>query len=235
MSDPVNKKSLTEADIRTKYITPAVLGPGNLNWDSMTQVREEFYFTKGRVMVQGKTVKRGQAKKIDYLLFYKPNIPIAVIEAKDNNHEIGAGMQQALEYAELLDVPFAYSSNGDGFLEHDRTGASDPVERQISLDEFPPPGELWTRYCLAKGLSPAQESIAKQEYYDDGTGKSPRYYQLNAINRTVEAIAHGENRILLVMATGTGKTYTAFQIIWRLWKWNVCRKHEQISGCCWVV
>jgi type I restriction enzyme R subunit len=214
----MNKKSLTEADIRTKFITPAVLGPDNSKWDLMAQVREEFYFTKGRVIVRGKSVRRGEAKKVDYLLYYKPNIPIAIIEAKDNNHALGDGMQQALEYAELLDVPFAYSSNGDGFLEHDRTGTSDTVERKLTLDQFPSPEELWTRYCAAKGLSSAQESIAKQDYYDDGTEKTPRYYQLKAINRTVEAIARGENRILLVMATGTGKTYTAFQIIWRLWK-----------------
>lgn len=214
----MNKKDLTEADIRTKYITPAVLGLDGSKWDSMTQVREEFYFTKGRVIVRGKSVKRGEAKKVDYLLYYKPNIPIAVIEAKDNTHALGDGMQQALDYAELLDIPFAYSSNGDGFLEHDRTGTSDPVEREISLDQFPTPEELWARYSAAKGFSPAQECVAKQEYYDDGSGKTPRYYQLNAINRTVEAIAQGEDRILLVMATGTGKTYTAFQIIWRLWK-----------------
>src|SRR5580692_4474888 len=174
----VNKKDLTEADIRTKYITPAIFGPDHSKWDSMTQVREEFYFTKGRVIVRGKSVKRGEAKKVDYLLYYKPNIPIAVIEAKDNNHALGDGMQQALEYAELLDVPFAYSSNGDGFLEHDRTGTVDTVEREIALDQFPSPEQLWTRYCAAKGLSSAQESIAKQDYYDDGTEKTPRYYQL---------------------------------------------------------
>ncbi len=214
----MNKKDLTEADIRTKYITPAVLGLNGSKWDSMTQVREEFYFTKGRVIVRGKSVKRGEAKKVDYLLYYKPNIPIAVIEAKDNTHALGDGMQQALDYAELLDIPFAYSSNGDGFLEHDRTGTGGPVEREIPLHQFPTPEELWARYSAAKGFSPAQESIARQDYYDDGSGKTPRYYQLNAINRTVEAIAQGEDRILLVMATGTGKTYTAFQIIWRLWK-----------------
>ena len=184
----------------------------------MTQLREEIYFTKGRVIVRGKTVKRGEAKKADYILFYKPNIPIAVVEAKDNNHSVGAGMQQALEYAEILDVPFAYSSNGDAFLEHDRTGTGGTVEREIPLDQFPTPEELWARYRAAKGYTAAQEAVATQDYYDDGSGKTPRYYQLIAINRTVDAIARGENRILLVMATGTGKTYTAFQIIWRLWK-----------------
>lgn len=214
----MNKKELTEADIRTKFITPAIVGANGEKWDVMTQVREEIYFTKGRVIVRGKTVRRGKAKKADYLLFYKPNIPIAVVEAKDNNHGVGAGMQQALEYAEILDIPFAYSCNGDAFLEHDRTGANGVIEREISLDQFPAPEELWVRYRQAKGYSPDQEAIATQDYYDDGSGKTPRYYQLNAINRTVDAIARGENRLLLVMATGTGKTYTAFQIIWRLWK-----------------
>lgn len=214
----MNKKALTEADIRTKYITPALVGDNDNKWDVMTQIREEAYFTKGRVIVHGKTVKRGEAKKADYLLFYKPNIPLAVIEAKDNNHSVGAGMPQALEYAEILDVPFAYSSNGDAFLEHDRTATSGTVTREIPLDQFPSPEELWQRYCAAKGWSDTQQQVNTQDYYDDGSGKAPRYYQHIAINRTVEAIARGENRILLVMATGTGKTYTAFQIIWRLWK-----------------
>jgi len=214
----MNKKELTETDIRTKFITPAIVGTNADKWDVMTQLREEIYFTKGRVIVRGKTVKRGAAKKADYLLFFKPNIPIAVVEAKDNNYSVGAGMQQALEYAEILDVPFAYSSNGDAFLEHDRTGKSCVVEREIPLDQFPTPRELWARYCTAKGYSDEQESIATQDYFDDGSGRMPRYYQLVAVNRTVDAIAHGEKRILLVMATGTGKTYTAFQIIWRLWK-----------------
>ena len=214
----MNKKSLTEADIRTKFITPALDKDKQGSWDLMTQILEEHYFTKGRVIVRGKTVSRGAAKKADYILFYKPNIPIAVIEAKDNNHAVGAGMQQALDYAETLDLPFAYSSNGDAFIEHDRTPDADPVEREIPLDRFPSPDELWQRYRAAKGYTAKQESIATFDYYDDGSGKKPRYYQINAINRTVDAIARGENRILLVMPTGTGKTYTAFQIIWRLWK-----------------
>ncbi len=214
----MDKKQLTEADIRTKFITPALLGANGEKWDLMTQIREEFHFTKGRVIVRGKTVHRGEAKKADYILYYKPNIPIAVIEAKDNNHGIGDGMQQALDYAETLDIPFAYSSNGDAFLEHDRTASSGLVTREIPLDQFPTPEELWSRYSTAKGFSKQQESVATQSYYDDGSQKAPRYYQLIAINRTVEAIARGEKRVLLVMATGTGKTYTAFQIIWRLWK-----------------
>ena len=216
--DRMNKKELTETDIRTKFITPAIVGEGGSKWNVMTQVREERYFTKGRVIVRGKKVRRGEAKKADYILSYKPNIPLAVVEAKDNNHSVGAGMQQALDYAEILDVPFAYSSNGDAFLEHDRTAAGSTVEREVPLDQFPTPEELWSRYRAAKGYTPPQEAVATQDYYDDGSQKAPRYYQVVAINRTVEAIVRGEDRILLVMATGTGKTYTAFQIIWRLWK-----------------
>ena len=220
----MNKKALTETDIRTKFITPALVGPNGDKWNVMTQIREEAYFTKGRVIVRGKTVKRGEAKKADYLLYYKPNVPLAVLEAKDNNHAVGGGMQQALEYAEILDVPFAYSSNGDAFQEHDRTVTSGTVTREIPLDQFPTPEELWARYCAAKGWTEGQQKVTTQDYYDDGSRKSPRYYQLIAINRTVEAIARGENRILLVMATGTGKTYTAFQIIWRLWKSGVKKR-----------
>jgi type I restriction enzyme, R subunit len=220
----MNKKLLTEADIRTKFITPAIVGAQGEKWNVMTQVREEVYFTRGRVIVRGKTVKRGEAKKADYLLSYKPNLPLAVVEAKDNNHSVGDGMQQALEQAEILDVPFAYSSNGDAFLEHDRTVTNGPVTREIQLDQFPTPEELWARYCQAKGFSPAQTAVATQEYYEGGAAKAPRYYQQIAINRTVEAISQGENRILLVMATGTGKTYTAFQIIWRLWKSGIKKR-----------
>jgi type I restriction enzyme, R subunit len=217
MAEP-DKKALTERDICTKFITPALVGSDGAKWNVMTQLREEYYFTKGRVIVRGKTVKRGEAKKADYLLFYKPNIPIAVIEAKDNKHSVGAGMQQALEYAEILDVPFVYSSNGDGFLEHDRTISAGSVEREFSLHDFPAPEELWRRFCQSKTYTEKQSSVATQDYFDDVSGKSPRYYQLVAINRAVDAITRGENRVLLVMATGTGKTYTAFQIIWRLWK-----------------
>jgi type I restriction enzyme R subunit len=220
----MNKKSLTEADIRTKFITPALLGPNGDKWDVIIQIREEVYFTRGRVLVRGKTVQRGAAKKADYLLSYKANLPLAVVEAKDNNHALGAGMQQALEYAEILDLPFAYSSNGDAFLEHDRTATTGTVTREIPLDQFPTPEELWTRYCQAKSYTPRQAIVITQDYYDNGSQKVPRYYQLIAINRTVEAIAGGLNRILLVMATGTGKTYTAFQIIWRLWKSGTKRR-----------
>ena len=184
----------------------------------MMQVREEVFFTKGRIIVRGKLVSRGKAKKADVVLYYKPNVPIALIEAKDNTHSVGDGMQQALEYAVTLDVPFVFSSNGDGFLFHDRTGQSAVIETNLGLDDFPSPAELWARYRSWKGLSTEAEQVVLQDYYDDGSGKAPRYYQVNAINAAIEAIAKGQNRVLLVMATGTGKTYTAFQIIWRLWK-----------------
>ena len=211
-----NKKSLSERDICTQFITPALQRAG---WDFATQVREEVTFTKGRVIVRGKLHTRGKQKRADYVLYYAPNLPIAVIEAKDNNHTVGDGMQQGLNYAETLDVPYAISSNGDAFLVHDRTDQHTPIEQQLALDAFPTPAELWQRYCAWKGIAgPEKRVTVETPYYDDGSGKTPRYYQVNAINRTIEAIARGQQRILLVMATGTGKTYTAFQIIWRLWK-----------------
>jgi len=184
----------------------------------MMQIREEVAFTKGRIIVRGKLVTRGKAKRADYILYYKPNIPIAIVEAKDNNHSVGDGMQQALDYATTLNIPFVFSSNGDGFVFHDRTGTSSEKEASLTLDEFPSPRELWAKYRAWKGLSPDEEEIILQDYFEDGSGKGPRYYQSNAINAAIEAIAKGQNRVLLVMATGTGKTYTAFQIIWRLWK-----------------
>jgi type I restriction enzyme, R subunit len=211
----MDKKSLSERDICTKFITPAVKQAG---WDEMSQIREEVHFTKGRIIVRGKLVTRGKAKFADYILYYKPNIPIAVIEAKDNNHSVGDGMQQGLEYADTLHIPFVFSSNGDGFVFHDRTGKSAETESNLTLDQFPSPQELWARYRDWKGLTPDAEQVILQNYFDDGSGKAPRYYQVNAVNAAIEAIAKGQNRILLVMATGTGKTYTAFQIIWRLWK-----------------
>jgi type I restriction enzyme R subunit len=211
----MNKKDLSEQDICTKFITPAVTQAG---WDIHSQIRQEVSFTKGRIIVRGKLVTRGKAKRADYILYYKPNIPIALIEAKDNNHSVGEGMQQALEYATTLDIPFVFSSNGDAFLFHDRTGQSTQLESELHLDAFPSPGQLWNKYRTWKGLAPAQEEIILQNYFEDSTGKEPRYYQCIAINKAIEAIAKGQDRILLVMATGTGKTYTAFQIIWRLWK-----------------
>lgn len=211
----MDKRGLTERDICTKFILPAVKRAG---WDEMLQVREEVYFTKGRIIVRGKLVTRGKAKKADVLLYYKPNIPIALIEVKDNNHSVGDGMQQALDYATTLDIPFVFSSNGDGFVFHDRTGTSAVKEANLGLDAFPSPGNLWARYRTWKSLTPDAEQIVLQDYFDDGSGKAPRYYQVNAVNAAIEAIAKGKDRVLLVMATGTGKTYTAFQIIWRLWK-----------------
>lgn len=210
----MNKSAMSERDICTKFITPALQ---KATWDD-AQIREEVSFTKGRIIVRGRLVSRGKAKRADYVLSYQPNLAIAVIEAKDNNHPMGAGIQQALEYAEVLRVPFVFSSNGDGFVFHDRTVTEGPVERTLSLDEFPSPAELWAKYCAWRGLTEQTEKIVREPYHDDGSGKAPRYYQANAINAAVEAIAKGQQKILLVMATGTGKTYTAFQIIWRLWK-----------------
>jgi type I restriction enzyme R subunit len=208
--------TLSERDVCSKFITPAIIAAG---WDLHTQIREEVTFTKGRIIVRGKLHARGERKRVDYVLYYKPNIPLALIEAKDEDHALGAGMQQGLDYAVPLDIPFVYSSNGSGFLEHDRTGLGDSVERELSLAEFPSPEALWQRYCQWKELdAPEARQVIEQDYYFDGSGKAPRYYQLNAINRVIEAIAKGQKRLLLVMATGTGKTYTAFQIIWRLWK-----------------
>lgn len=211
----MDKRSLTERDICTKFILPAVKRAG---WDEMLQVREEVYFTKGRIIVRGKLVTRGKAKKADFILYYKPNIPIALIEAKDNNHSIGHGIQQGLDYAATLNIPFVFSSNGNGFVFHDRTGRSVPIEANLGLDAFPSPADLWARYRAWKGLDDEAEQIVLQDYFDDGSGKAPRYYQVNAVNAAIEAIAKSRDRVLLVMATGTGKTYTAFQIIWRLWK-----------------
>ena len=205
---------LSERDVCTKLITPALVAAG---WDVQTQIREEVSFTKGRIIVRGRLVTRGKAKRADFILYYK-HLPIALIEAKDQSYSVGAGMQQALEYATTLDIPYVFASNGSGFQFHDRTGAAITVEETLAITGFPGPGELWSRYQTWKGLKPAQAAVVLQDYYDDGGGKEPRYYQRNAINAATEAIAKGQNRILLVMATGTGKTLTAFQIIWRLWK-----------------
>ncbi|MFH1365087.1 MAG: DEAD/DEAH box helicase family protein [archaeon] len=206
----MNKKQLTEADIRTKFILPAIEKAG---WDRDKQIREEKYFTDGRIYIYGATTKRGIPKKADYVLYYKNNIPIVVIEAKDNKHSVGAGLQQAIDYAEVLDIPFAFSSNGDGFVFQDlETGENN----ELSLEKFPTSRELWEKYKKYKGITEKIEDLITADYYFEKDWKHPRYYQRIAINRTVEAIAKGKNRILLVMATGTGKTYTAFQIIWRL-------------------
>jgi type I restriction enzyme, R subunit len=211
----MNKKHLSERDICTKFITPALEKVG---WNVQTQIREEFSLTEGRIIVRGKLHTRGKNKRADYVLFYKPNLPIAVLEAKDNNHSVGDGMQQALEYADLLQVPFVFSSNGDRLLFHNKINTDGVIEREIEFEAMPSPEKLWQLWSKHQGLSEAQKEIVTQDYYSDGSNKTPRYYQLLAINKTIEAIAKGQNRILLVMATGTGKTFTAFQIIWRLWK-----------------
>lgn len=216
----MNLKSLTEQDIRTKLITPAIQAAG---WDIHTQLREEVFLTDGRITVRGNLTIRGTRKRADYVLYHKPGIPLAVIEAKDNKHTIGDGMQQALHYAEMLGVPFALSSNGDGFRMHDGTGQG-PLETDLALNELPSPDELWSRYKQYQGIPSGADPIVEQEYYFDGSDKTPRYYQIQAVNRTVEAIAKGQDRNLLVMATGTGKTFTAFQIIWRLWKSGAKRR-----------
>ena len=210
----MNKNNLSESDICDKYIRPAMERAG---WHALDQIFREFPLRAGRVVVRGNKSHRDASTvlRADYALFHKPNIPLAVVEAKDANHAVGAGMQQALRYAELLDVPFVFSSNGDGFVFRDATLATGVLEQTLTLDQFPSPAELWSRYCAWKGWSPEVQRVAAFDY---SPSKTPRYYQLNAINRTVEAIAAGQNRVLLVMATGTGKTYTAFQIIWRLWK-----------------
>jgi type I restriction enzyme, R subunit len=209
--ETIDKKSLSERDICTKFITPAITDIAG--W-KLTEFYEEF--TLGKLHVRGKRVARGVKDRADYLLFHSKNYPIAIIEAKDNHHDLGAGMQQALRYAEMLDVPFAYSSNGDGFIEHDRTRENGILERTLGINEFPSPQVLWERYKAWKQIKPEEEQIINQPYYI--SEKPPRYYQRVAINRTVEAVARRQNRILLTMATGTGKTYTAFQIMWRLWK-----------------
>ena len=221
MDNIFNIKELSETDIRTKYITPAILKAG---WDIDTQIREEYPITKGRIIAKGKICKRDNPLKADYILFYKQNIPIAVIEAKDNNHTMAHGMQQALQYAKMMDIPFVFSSNGDGFVFHNKYITEGNVETTLSNDEFPSPAKLWSMYLEKNNVNKEKEKVITQPYYSDNPNKQPRYYQMNAINKTVNAVLDGQKRILLVMATGTGKTYTAFQIIWRLWKSGVKKR-----------
>ena len=212
----MNKKDLSESDIKAKFITPAITGAG---WDEQTQLRREIFFTDGRIYVKGRMTARGKRKFADYILFYKPNVPIVVIEAKDNKHSVRGGIQQALGYANTLDIPFVFSSNGDGFYFHDKTATDGVIEKELSLEEFPNPELLWAKYKKYKGIDAHEVAeVITQDFYQDGSGRSPRYYQQNAVNRTIEAVAKKQDRILLVMATGTGKTYTAFQFIYRLWK-----------------
>lgn len=214
---PPSKKDLTETEIRTRFITPALQRAG---WPHDSLREEFYYFTQGRIVVRGTKSYRKDKKFVDYLLFRQDgtNTPLAIVEAKDNNHDEGAGMQQALEYAEHLDVPFVFTSNGDSFVMHDRTGLLGRVEQIMELDAFPSPEKLDALYRQWRGIETVTTGITTTPYHDDGSGKRPRYYQRVAINRTIESIARGQKRILLVMATGTGKTYTAAQIIWRFWK-----------------
>lgn len=213
----MHKNKLSESDISDKFIRPAIVQAG---WHTLDQIYAQYPLRAGRVVVRGKTAKRDQSTVLfaDFALFLKPNIPLAVVEAKKSCLSMNAGMQQAVNYAELLDVPFSFASNGDGFVFRDATLATGVLEQNITLEQFPSPQELWARYCAWKGWTPDVQRVAEFDYALATTAKTPRYYQLNAINRTVEAIANGQNRVLLVMATGTGKTYTAFQIIHRLWK-----------------
>ena len=216
--DSKDKKQLSETDICDLFITPAIKQAG---WDQSQQIRREVTLTPGPVVVRGNMSSRNKKKKkfADYVLYWEPEIPVAVVEAKDNEHTVSQGLQQALGYAEILNVPSAFSSNGDAFASHKKVpGPDEEIESEIPLDQFPPPQTLWQRYKTWHGIDEAAEPLVVQPYYQDPSGKEPRYYQAEAINRTIEAVANGKKRVLLVMATGTGKTYTTFQIIWRLWK-----------------
>ena len=210
----MDKQHLSESDICDKFIRPAMERAG---WNGMEQIYREYPLRAGRVVVRGQHAQRDRSTvlRADYALFYKANIPLAAVEAKDASHAMGAGMAQAIQYAELLGVPFCFASNGEGFVFRDATLSDGVLERNLTLDEFPSPDELWVKYCAWKGWSKETRRIASFDYAPQ---KTPRYYQMVAVNRAVEAIASGQQRVLLVMATGTGKTYTAFQIIWRLWK-----------------
>ena len=216
----LSKKQMSEEDIKLQYITPAITSKWNIQ-----KITMETKITDGRVNIKGNLVFREPPKRADYVLYLSANNPIAIVEAKDNNHSVSFGLQQAMTYAQMLDLPFAYSSNGDGFMEHDfLTG----LEREICLDEFPTEEELIARYKAERnggtGITPAQQKVLDQPYYSSQNTYPPRYYQRIAINRTLDAIAQGRDRLLLVMATGTGKTYTAFQIVYRLLQSGMKRK-----------
>jgi len=216
--DNSEKKKLSEIDICDLFITPAIKDAG---WDQLTQIRREVTLSPGPVVVRGNMSSRNKNKKkfADYVLSWDASTPLAVVEAKDNKHTVSHGMQQALGYADILEVPSAFSSNGDAFASHNKAPQTgEDIETDLALKAFPRPEELWDRYKRFRGIEDADESLVLQPYHLDPSGKEPRYYQVEAINRTIEAVANNQNRILLVMATGTGKTYTTFQIIWRLWK-----------------
>jgi type I restriction enzyme R subunit len=216
--DSKEKKKLSEIDICDLFITPAIKDAG---WDQLTQIRREVTLTPGPVIVRGNMSSRNKKKKkfADYVLQREAGVPIAIVEAKDNNHTVSQGMQQALGYADIVNVPSAFSSNGDAFASHNKVPQSgEDIECDLLLDSFPSPAELWQRYKTYRNIEDSEEDLVLEPYHDDGSGKQPRYYQAEAINRVIEAVAKGQKRLLLVMATGTGKTYTTFQIIWRLWK-----------------
>ncbi len=213
----MGKRNLTEEDIKMRYITPAIINAG---WDKK-QIRLEYSFTAGRIILRGNITARGKQKRADYLLSYKSNFPLAIVEAKDNNHPVGAGLQQAIEYAKVLDIPYVYASNGDGFVEQNLiTGEV----KELKLEDFPSPEALYKRYRVDKGIDEAEEKVILEPYYYIPNYKTPRYYQRVAINRTVDAVAKGQQRVLVVSATGTGKTYMTFQIIYRLWKSGLKKK-----------
>jgi len=212
----IDKKQMTEEDIKLQFITPAITA--KLSLDRITM---ETKITDGKINLKGDFVFREKPKKADYVLYINANNPIAIVEAKDNKHTVSHGLQQAMTYAQMLDVPFAYSSNGDAFYEHYFLAGQ---ERQIPLSEFPSSDELMGRYQAVKGLNDKEKQIIGQPYYTSQTTYAPRYYQRNAVNRTVDAIAKGQQRLLLVMATGTGKTYTAFQVVYRLLKSGMKKK-----------
>lgn len=216
--DPKEKKELSEIDICDLFITPALKQAG---WDQLKQIRREYPISPGPIIVRGNMSSRNtkKSKRADYVLLKETGVPIAVVEAKVNTLSVSHGMQQALSYAEILDVPSAFSSNGDAFASHNKEPApGEDIETELPLDAFPPPAEIWRRYKTYRKIEDTEESLVLEPYHQDAYGKTPRYYQSEAINRTIEAIAKGQKRLLLVMATGTGKTYTTFQIIWRLWK-----------------
>jgi len=220
----INKKELSETDICDLFITPAIKEAG---WDPFRQIRREVTLTPGPVIVRGNMSSRSKKKKkfADYVLYQEPGVPVAVVEAKENHHTVSHGMQQALGYAEILEVPTAFSSNGDAFASHNKVPApGEDIETQFPLEKFPPPQTLWHRYKSSRGIEEESEELVLQPYHTDSSGKEPRYYQVEAINRVVEAIAKGQKRVLIVMATGTGKTYTTFQIIWRLWKAKLVKR-----------
>jgi type I restriction enzyme, R subunit len=216
--DSKEKRSLSETDICDLFFTPAIRDAG---WDAMRQIRREVTLTSGPIVVRGNLSSRKKKLKkfADYVLYWEPNVPVAVIEAKDNTYSVSHGLQQALGYADILEVPCAFSSNGDAFAAHNKVPADgEDIESGLPLDAFLPPEVLWERYKSFRGIEGKDQKLVVQPYYEDSSGKEARYYQVDAINRTIEAVANGQKRVLLVMATGTGKTYTTFQIIWRLWK-----------------